>query len=238
MPYQSTFARHELKYLLTEKQKEEFLLQFPSFAPDRFCRTTIRNIYFDTPSYYLIRRSLEKPIYKEKLRLRCYQTLGAGGSAFLEIKKKFRSVVYKRRIIAKENDILTAIKENTPINDLSQIGKEIEFFRRRYAPLEPKVFLSYDREAYYWQEEDLRLTFDTNIKYRQDRLTLTSPPDGKSIIEDGYVLMEIKASSGIPLPVSKYLSEHKIFRTSFSKYGAAYKNIFHTEMRKKENEHF
>lgn len=74
MAYQSVFKRYELKYMLTKEQKQKVLEAMdPYMALDQYGRTTIRNIYFDTDNYRLVRRSIEKPAYKEKLRIRSYR---------------------------------------------------------------------------------------------------------------------------------------------------------------------
>ncbi len=224
MKYQNTFKRYEIKYILSLAQKEAVLdAMTPFMKRDSYGRTTIRNIYLDTDNFRLIRRSVEKPIYKEKLRLRSYSLAIADSGIFVELKKKCESVVYKRRLVLPESDVMAAFKNNTPLPVSSQIGDEIEYFREYYGKLTPKVFLSYDREAYCGIDaSDLRITFDDNIMYRTDDLSLCSPPRGISILDEGLVLMEIKTSSAIPLWLSRTLSENKIFKTSFSKYGTAY----------------
>ncbi len=224
MKYQNTFKRYEIKYILSLAQKEAVLdAMTPFMKRDNYGRTTIRNIYLDTDNFRLIRRSVEKPIYKEKLRLRSYSLAIADSGIFVELKKKYKSVVYKRRLVIPEGDVMAAFKNNTPLPVSSQIGDEIEYFREYYGKLTPKVFLSYDREAYCCIDAlDLRITFDDNIMYRTDDLSLCSPPRGISILDEGLVLMEIKTSGAIPLWLSRTLSENKIFKTSFSKYGTAY----------------
>ena len=73
MSYQTIFKRHEIKYIMTKEQQTIILEAMePYMALDNYGRTTIRNLYFDTDNYRLIRHSIEKPIYKEKLRIRSY----------------------------------------------------------------------------------------------------------------------------------------------------------------------
>ena len=99
MSYTNVFKRYELKYLLTPAQRDAVLLGIaPYMQLDRYGHTTIRNIYFDTGDYRLIRRSIEKPAYKEKLRVRSYRLVGSDDTVFVELKKKYDGVVYKRRI--------------------------------------------------------------------------------------------------------------------------------------------
>ncbi len=227
MKYQNTFKRYEIKYVLSSVQKEAVIEAMnPYMKLDKYGRTIIRNIYFDTDNFRLIRRSIEKPLYKEKLRVRSYSLATPDSGVFLELKKKYKSVVYKRRLVLPEGEIMAAFENGTSLPVKSQIGDEIEYFREYYGNLKPKVFLSYAREAYYsLDSSDFRITFDDNIFYRRNDISLCSPPDGKAILNDGFVLMEIKTSGAIPLWLTKTLTENKIFKTSFSKYGNAYANI-------------
>ncbi len=107
MAFQIVFKRYELKYMLTLEQKEKVLeAMLPYMQLDKYGRTTIRNIYFDTASYRLIRRSIEKPAYKEKLRIRSYSQATADSTVFVELKKKYEKVVYKRRLPLCESDAM------------------------------------------------------------------------------------------------------------------------------------
>ncbi len=227
MNYQNTFRRYEIKYLLTQEQKDAVLSAMaPHMEPDKYGRTTIRNIYLDTDSFRLIRRSIEKPVYKEKLRLRSYCLAAHDSEIFVELKKKHQSVVYKRRLKMKEDEVMQALLSDTPLPISSQIGDEIQYFREYYAGLVPKVFISYDRDAYYGVNgSGFRITFDENIMYRTEHLSLCSPHGGRSILSDDRVLMEIKAPDAIPLWLTRTLSEHGIFKTSFSKFGTAYNDM-------------
>ena len=198
----------------------------PYMKLDKYGRTTIRNIYFDTDTYRLIRRSLEKPVYKEKLRVRSYHTAGPEDSVFVELKKKYKSVVYKRRLVLPRDKAMDSFLNGKPFPENSQIGKEIQYFWKYYGSLRPTVFLSYEREAYYSLDgSDFRVTFDENILYREEDLSLASPIYGKALLGEDETLMEIKTSGGIPLWLSRVLTENKIFKTSFSKYGLAYKQM-------------
>lgn len=225
MEYQKTFKRHELKYLLTAKQKEQIQDAMGQYMKiDGYGRTTIRNIYFDTDTYRLIRRSMEKPSYKEKLRVRSYQQAGPEDPVFVEIKKKYESVVYKRRLTLPEEKVMNSFYWDKPLPVKSQIGDEIGYFRNYYGKLYPSVFLSYEREAYYSLDgSDFRVTFDENILFREQDISLGSSIYGEPILDKGQTLMEIKASGGIPLWMSNALAKNHIFKTSFSKYGTAYK---------------
>lgn len=223
MVYQTVFKRYELKYMLTLDQKQKVLQAMkPYMALDKYGRTTIRNIYFDTQSYRLIRRSIEKPAYKEKLRIRSYKKADAASTVFIELKKKYKHIVYKRRISMPETAAMNWICGGE-CEKHTQISAEIDYFLKYYKDLHPSVFISYEREAYYSKSgEDFRVTFDDNIIARQEDLSLESEVYGTPIIEGGKVLMEIKCSGGIPLWMTRVLSDEHIYKTSFSKYGTAY----------------
>ncbi len=223
----AVFKRYEIKYLISVAQKQEILAEMlPYMRLDRYGKTTIRNLYLDTDNFRLIRRSLEKPHYKEKLRLRSYEQASADKPIFVELKKKYDGVVYKRRLKLPEQEVMHAFENNLPLPINSQIGKEIEYCRNYYSNLTAKVFLSYEREAYYCLDgSDFRITFDDNILYRREDLSLCIPPYGTRILDGGYILMEIKTSGAIPLWLTGVLTKLKVYKTSFSKYGAAYMDI-------------
>ncbi len=231
MSYQMTFERYELKYLLTRQQKEQLLQAMePYMKLDEYGRTTIRNIYYDTNSYRLIRHSMEKPAYKEKLRVRSYQPAHSDDPVFVEIKKKYKSVVYKRRLVVLENQAMTSFQEGLPLPVTSQIANEIEYFRAYYGTLKPAVFLSYEREAYYALDGgDFRVTFDENILYREEDISLGSEIYGEPLLGKDQTLMEIKTSGGIPLWMSHTLAQMHLYKTSFSKYGSAYQRMMAEE---------
>ena len=232
MTYQAVFKRYELKYLITQEQKQVVLKAMgPHMQFDKYGRTTIRNIYYDTDDYLLIRRSIEKPVYKEKLRIRSYKRANPDSTVFVELKKKYQSVVYKRRISLPEKGAMEWIGKDHHCHDGTQIAGEIEYFLDFYKTLHPVIFLSYEREAYYCNDgSDFRVTFDDTILCRQDDLSLESEVYGTPILPEGKVLMEIKCSGGIPLWMTHVLSAERIYKTSFSKYGTAYKEIIFPQL--------
>lgn len=226
--FQTIFKRYELKYMLTLEQKERILAAMaPYMELDKYGRTTIRNLYFDTDTYRLIRKSIERPTtYKEKMRIRSYQTADADSTVFVELKKKCKGVVYKRRVALAEQDAMAWVSGERHTDKDTQIVREIDYFMQFYETLQPKVFLSYEREAYYANDgSDFRVTFDENVQCRQDRLSLCAEPGGTSILPDNRVLMEIKTSGAIPLWMTAVLSREHIYKTSFSKYGTAYQRL-------------
>ena len=232
MPYQMFFKRYELKYLISDEQKEAILTAMnPYMIADKYGRSTIRNIYFDTDNYRLIRRSIEKPIYKEKLRIRSYSRSLPESTVFVELKKKYKNVVYKRRISMTEKDAMSWVCGARECTEATQISDEIEYFMRYYGDLRPSVFLSYDREAFFSQDDvDFRVTFDNNILARIHDLSLTADVYGTPMLDAGNTLMEIKCSGGIPMWMVAVLSEERIFKTSFSKYGKAYQTMIFPDL--------
>ena len=237
MAFQTVFKRYELKYILTLEQKERIQAIMSNYTElDKYGRSTIRNVYFDTDSYRLIRRSIDKPAYKEKLRIRSYDQVREDGTVFVELKKKYESVVYKRRLTMSENDAMAWVCRKRPCEIDTQISREIDYFINFYEKLMPTVFLSYDREAYYDRDGgDFRVTFDERILARQTDLSLCSPVYGTQILPEGKVLMELKCSGGIPLWMAKTLSHERIYKTSFSKYGTAYKMLIFPELYKQRS---
>lgn len=226
MDYQSIFKRFEIKYILTDEQKAKITeLIVNRMLPDKFPHSSIRNLYFDTDSFLLIRRSIEKPVYKEKLRLRSYGKVDSLTPVFMEIKKKYKSTVYKRRLMTTEENALLW-SDNRSVPPDCQIGHEIDYMLKRYQGLKPKMFLSYERDSFRSEtNSDLRITFDNNIMASTDGLSLSESPHGISLLPDGLSLMEIKCGGGMPLWLSCALSELKLNKVSFSKYGAAYKQM-------------
>lgn len=222
--YQGTFQRYEEKYLITDQQFDQLSKLFKyKLKMDGYGESIICNIYFDTPDYRLVRTSLEKPVYKEKLRLRSYGTPTEEDVVFVELKKKYKDVVYKRRI---KMDLIEAehyLYDYAPAVGATQITKEIDWFLDFYECLEPAMYISYSRIALYGLEDpELRVTFDRNILYREDELWLECGVWGNPILEEGFRLMEIKIPGTMPLWLSHILNELAIFPVSFSKYGRGY----------------
>lgn len=227
MAYQNVFERYELKYMLTREQKERILEAMePYMVPDSFGHTVIRNIYYDTDSYRLIRHSIEKPAYKEKLRIRSYRRAHPDSPVFVELKKKYNQVVYKRRIALPEQEAVKWANKEESCQVETQISQEINYFLTYYETLHPVVFLSYERDAFYAKDRpNFRVTFDENILCRQEDLSLESEVYGTPILPEGKVLMEIKCSGGIPLWMTHVLAKERIYKSSFSKYGTAYETM-------------
>lgn len=223
-----TFKRIEKKYLLNQEQYERLLEKIkPHMEMDQYGLHTICNIYYDTDQYDLIRTSIEKPPYKEKLRLRSYGVPGMQDRVFVEIKKKWDGVVYKRRISMNLEEAEACLEQGQPMPVNGQIEQEVDYFIKFYHP-KPKLYIAYDREAYFGKEdESLRITFDKNIRSREEGLKLELGDEGKQLLEDGCRLMEIKISQAFPMWLAALLSELSIYPVSFSKYGTIYKQQMH-----------
>lgn len=227
MPFQTVFKRYELKYMLTPRQKELVLdVMKPYMELDPYGRTSIRNLYYDTDNYRLIRRSIEKPAYKEKLRVRSYGRAQANSTVFVELKKKYKHIVYKRRLALPEREAMAWLDGTGGCPESSQIAKELTYILAYYETLHPVVFLSYEREAYRSRDgSDFRITFDDTILCRQNDVSLQSDTYGACVLDPGKVLMEVKCSGGMPLWLIRLLSAERIYQTSFSKYGTAYRTM-------------
>lgn len=231
MDTQMVFERYEIKYLLSRRQKEKVLQAMePYMELDRYGRSVIRNLYYDTDNYRLARTSLEKPVYKEKLRVRSYRAAAPEDRVFVELKKKYASVVYKRRADMPEAQAMAYLAGRAPAPVHTHITEEIDYALGFYQTLRPRVFLSYEREAFFTREPSrFRVTFDENILFREEELSLGCGVYGEALLEPGQTLMEIKTPGGIPLWMVKVLSEERIHKASFSKYGNAYQTMLMRE---------
>ena len=223
-PIQTCFRRYEKKYLLTRRQQAQLLAGMaPYVLPDRYGQYGICSIYYDTPDWRLTRASMEKPLYKEKLRVRSYGIPGEDGPVFVELKKKFDGVVYKRRITTEAREAAPFLAGAVP-NGHGQIGPELLWFQQRYGA-KPRVFIAYDRLAFAGiDDSELRITFDTNLRWRDTALDLRLGDYGAPITDPGMILMEIKLPGVCPLWLSQLLSHAEVFPTSFSKYGYCYQH--------------
>ncbi len=222
--YQSNFRRYEKKYLLDREQITcLYHLLSEDFQEDEHGENRIFNIYFDTASHLMIRQSLEKPAYKEKLRLRSYRLPRPEDPVFIELKKKFEGVVYKRRIEMAYRDAVAYLYERRPAPLPSQITREIDWTLHFYQGIEPKMYISYDRLALFAKDDpSLRITFDSHIRWRETDLFLEKESPCKNLFSEGQYLMEIKVPGAMPLWLSHVLDDLDVYPVSFSKYGEAY----------------
>lgn len=226
-----TFNRFEKKYIMTKEIYNNVFNDMSLYLEkdthsESLPYYTICNIYYDTVTDEVIKRSVSKPVFKEKLRLRCYCNGKDSDIAFLEIKKKFDGFVNKRRTKITvgeahnliDNKVLPLKKSyhNTQVlNEIYHYVKDKE--------LVPRVVISYDRMAYTDKvNRDVRVTFDTNITSRRDHLMLSRTNDDQMILGKNYVLMEIKTSTSIPLWLTHILTKYDVYSNSFSKYGTEF----------------
>lgn len=225
MSVNDKFKRYELKYLLSVPQYNLIREAMDCYMRgDRFGESDICNLYCDTPDFLLARRSIEKPFYKEKLRIRSYGVASGQSEVFVEIKKKFDSVVYKRRIATDEKTAFGLLDGNKGRG--TQIEREILYFAKLYAGIRPQIFLSYRREAFFGKEDSgFRMTFDRDILWRNRDLSLQKSIYGSPVIAGDLILMEIKTAAAVPLWLAELLSETRLYKTSFSKYGTAYRQM-------------
>ena len=221
---QFCFERYEKKYMLTRAQRDALLARIGGYlTPDTYPVYTICNLYYDTDDYRLIRASIDAPVYKEKLRVRSYGVPGADDGVFVELKKKFDGVVYKRRITVPLGQAAPFLSGQTDADTFGQIGREIRWFQR-CSKTAPKVLIAYDRTAFAGIEDaEVRVTFDTGLRWRDTALDLARGDWGQALLPEDVVLMEVKLPGVCPLWLSRALSELAIYPTSFSKYGECYR---------------
>lgn len=228
--YQKNFRRDEKKYVLSQIQFQKLLeIIEPKLQPDKYFKETICSLYFDTPQHDLIIKSIDKPVFKQKIRLRSYEVPKLDDSVFLEIKIKYRGVVSKRRTMLRLKDFYRYYDQlrsgETPVlkTDIPQTGRELDYLFNFYQ-LCPSWIIIYDRICYRGRDDpDLRITFDQNLRSRTDDLRLEAGDHGEPYFFDNRCVMEIKALDAMPLWLTSALSELKIYPASFTKYGNIYK---------------
>ena len=220
---QSTFKRYEKKYIITREQHAAFYdVLTRHMTPDNFGEYLVQNLYYDTDGWDVIRASIEKPSYKEKMRLRCYGEMNQESRLFLELKKKYKGIVYKRRMAIPARTFPTGSVRGVLSSDPSQIAREFDFYLKTNA-VSGKIYISYWRSAYVGIEDsELRITFDKDIRFRLDCLDYFDPGSGHFILPQDKMVMEIKTPGGMPLWLARALCENKIFPTPFSKFGVCY----------------
>ncbi|MDO4806144.1 MAG: polyphosphate polymerase domain-containing protein [Coriobacteriales bacterium] len=219
---QLTFKRYEIKYVLTDEQRKRLAAVMERYmVPDEWGASTVHNVYYDTPTRLLVRRSSEHPEYKEKVRIRCYGTWHEGDDVFVELKKKFDGVVYKRRCTMDQHRMQSLLLGQG--NPQTQIEREIDYTCRSYGGLEPAFYIGYDREAFYARDDhEFRMTFDRKVRGRTTGLSLNATGVTEQYLEDGLSLLEVKAGGAIPLWLTEFLCKEGLYKTSFSKVGIAW----------------
>ncbi len=224
--YIETFKRVEDKYILTLEEKDRFLALCNKYIKeDIYYKYSVHSIYYDNNTNELAINSLLKPEYKMKLRLRCYGEPNLDKPVFLETKKKYDNIVYKRRIELGLEEAYNYLEYGIAHHVHNNIADEIDYILNYYN-LEVKVYIAYDRECYAAIDEaDVRITFDNNIRYRIDDISLQEKGNEEKL-QDGLVMLEVKAMKRYPMWLVKVLSEMKLYKTSFSKYGNIYSMNF------------
>lgn len=220
------FKRYEKKYLLSKEDYERLIpIISDKLTPDKYGKKTICSLYLDTPDFLLIRNSIDAVSYKEKLRVRSYGVPTDKENLFFEIKKKYKGVVYKRRVSMSMDEVFKYIDSGVMPMD-TQIMREIDYLMKFYHYPKPNVCILCEREAFFEKDNpDIRLTFDENLRYRYGFPGAENVGEGIPIIGDSERILEIKTPGAMPLWLVEALNECKIYPRSFSKYGHAYYDI-------------
>ena len=236
MEDKKSFDRIEKKYLITTKNRETLLKSIhENMDEDAYFKSGVFNIYFDNDNYDLIIQSIDHPIFKEKLRARSYEGYD---KVFFEIKTKLLSrdenIGYKRRVLVTLKDYDDLVNHKATMLKLAcrkienrediQIAREIDYFINHF-DLKPKILVYYDRESYVGSD-GLRITFDTDLRYRTKSLKFSRNSHDKSYFKDkNSIIMEIKAGGALPLWLVHTLSAEHIYPQRFSKIGKIYEQI-------------
>ena len=222
----AVMKRFEMKYLLDAEKTAYLKEQLQGHMQvDHFGLTTIASLYYDTPDHRLVRASMEKPMFKEKIRLRSYGPATDCSPVYLELKRKACGVVYKRRVQSTIPLVQNFFERGGDVCAGGQINSEIRSFREHYQSLLPACLIIYDRTAYFEPDGDLRLTIDASPRYRTERLSLQSSMDGLPLLPEGWTILEVKVQDAMPLWLAEILSGGHIYKSSFSKYGEAYQQL-------------
>ena len=225
--FADVFARVEKKFILSAGQAREVIaaLLGEGFTENVFGSPTIQSVYYDTPDFALVRRSVERPDYKEKLRLRTYGRPNAGSPAYIEIKKKVGGIVYKRRTGLPLDEAEEALRSGILPEECGQIGREVEWFLRRYPGMRPAALIACERRAFENPAKGLRVTFDANIRCRDRDFDMTRRTAGTGLTEPSEILMEVKVPGAYPLWMAGLLWECGARQVHFSKYGTAWTDV-------------
>ncbi len=228
------FNRYELKFILDKSMAQEMIQALKGHVMldqygdgEGFYR--IINLYYDTEDHLFFHETVNRQEFRQKLRLRAYNKVSIDTPVFLEIKKKYDGVVYKRRTMLTLQDAYAFLAKGQEQQDYSvydasnvQILGEVAFLKRFYS-LAPKVVVSYDRQAFLGiKENDLRITFDSNLRKRESDLKLESGPWGELFMDASSYILEIKVNGRIPLWLAQILSGFQCWRQGYSKYTSSY----------------
>lgn len=238
---QEVFKRYELKYIINEETKFKLLNALEGRITadvhgDENGFYNINNLYFDSDSRIFLSETVNKKRFRQKLRLRAYNDVDLDSNVFLEIKKKHKGVVSKRRTLLKLDSAYDFLKLNDKIDDYGmykpsnvQILREVEFLKN-YFELKPKVIVSYDRQAFQGViEDDLRITFDSNLRRRWVDLVVEKGPWGDLFLDRNQYILEVKVNNRVPLWLARILNELQCYQQSFSKYTSCYEDAIPLE---------
>lgn len=230
------FARTEKKYVINRTHMKKLLPKLSEYMKsDLYGKTHITSLYLDTPTFYLMRQSIEKPSYKEKYRIRWYGEANCNHQVFFEVKKKLKGVVYKRRVPMSYEEamrytmqrIAPRLSENLSDEqrwESKQIIREFNYAFEIYENLGPSLLVSYDRTALVdINNEDVRITFDTNINWAPGTFPTEGIVGSQQILSSDQIIMEVKCNKAMPLWLTNILDMCEIHPRSFSKSGTAYK---------------
>lgn len=217
------FTRVEKKYIITDKQLNAITpVLLEHMQQDEYGLSTICSVYYDTPDMRIIRASIAAKDYKEKLRLRCYGLPQADSNAFVELKKKYKGIVYKRRIQLPYSTAVDFLSGVGPVPD-DQIGREIAYALKFYPHIRPAIAIFCERIALMDREdENLRLTVDRDLRYRMDDMDLTHGAHGTRLLPKGQYVLEIKTAFSMPLWLVHLLDQNAIYPGKFSKCATAF----------------
>lgn len=242
----SIFERTEKKYVITRRQFDLLMSAIgDKLCEDQYARSVISSLYFDTVEDTLINRSMEKPFYKEKLRIRSYGPAGVDDLVFVELKKKFDGIVYKRRVqlprdlaiaylqgdVSYQEAVRVAVglgvlnAEDALSSSKLQTVREIDATIARYSKLRPRIMVVVDRLSLKSTDgSGIRFTFDFNPRWRAQSLTFDQGEGGHLLYgeQERNIIMEIKCQKAYPLWLVRALSNLRVYPQPCSKIAGAY----------------
>ncbi|CAM4222648.1 VTC domain [Lederbergia lenta] len=222
------FSRREQKYLITREQYEQIVKEIALYMrPDKYGRDgkyTVTSLYFDNQDHQIYFETKNKLKYRQKLRLRVYDKTNREGIAFFEVKQKHKNVVNKRRMTMPLSEAYRYLEEGSEQGLSSyqtsnpQVLREIDHFIRFYQ-LEPEMVVSYDRHAFHGvNDPELRITFDLELRCRNEELSIEAGPYGEHFIDPSYVVLEVKVNDSVPLWLARILQNLDCEQKSASKF--------------------
>ncbi|WP_142826013.1 polyphosphate polymerase domain-containing protein [Planococcus soli] len=222
------FCRKEQKYLISKEQYnrliEEMGNRMRSDKNGDNGKYTVTSLYFENEAKQIYFETKNKLQYRQKLRLRVYGDTDLAGTAFFEVKQKHKDVVNKRRAVIPLAEAYRYLKEGSKGGldhfhvSNRQVLKEIDYFINYYG-LQPEMIVSYDRHALHGvDDEDLRITFDFNLRCRNQDLHLEHGTYGDPFIDLNLVVLEVKVDHSVPLWLVRILQSLDCEQRSASKF--------------------